>query len=523
MSTTGSGDGPTVRVTVGSHGHRDEPEEERRVSAATAVLDGARDAATDVTVVETGPTGADRWEPLVLCTLDGRTAYHPSCDGSRAKRLVETLESGSLPTDGAAAVVEHGDSPDSLPTPEDGPLSVGRRRVLARCGWAAADDAPDPVPVADAESVHERVAEVGLLGRGRGDAHRDEPIADAWETAREEDGDPVVVVNANDRDPRSHADPLLLESDPASVVEAAALTADAVGATDVVVYTTADEFLRRRVREAVDALIEEDRLDARPQVVAGPDRYIAGEPTIALEALEGSDRIEARLTPPSPAVHGLYGRPTLVHTPRTFAQVRLALSNPEAFDPDDADPGTRLVSVTGDVDSPATVELPTGGSMSAVRDAVEFEGSPKMAVVGGQFGGFTTHLDHTISSPALDAANLGTEGIVELFDEDKCPVATAGKRARFAQDENCGRCAPCREGTKQLVNLLREVYDGDYDDDMIRELARTMRATSTCGFGRSAGRTVDTAMNAFETEFRVHADGRCPAGECQVASREVNR
>ncbi|SFF89292.1 NADH-quinone oxidoreductase subunit F [Halopelagius inordinatus] len=517
MSTTGDS-GPTVRVTVGSYGHRGGPDEGRRVSSSEAVFDRARGAANDAVVRETGPTGIDRLEPLVLCSLDGRTTYHANCGGARARRIVETLESGRLPVDDATAVVEHDEDAETLPTPSEGPLSVGRRRILERCGWVTASEVPDPLPVTDPETVRERVSDVGILGRGRGDAHRDESVGDAWETARETEGDPVVVVNANDRDQRNRADSLLLESDPASVVEGAALAADAVGATDVVVYATDADLPRRRVREAADALLEAGRIESRPEVVAGPDRYIAGEPTMALEALEGSERIEARLRPPSTAVHGLYGRPTLVHTPRTFAQVRAALANPERFSADDADPGTRLLSVTGDVDAPATVELPTGGSLSAVRDAVGFEGSPKMVVVGGQFGGVTRHLDHAASSSALDAANLGTEGIVELFDDDKCAVATAGKRARFARDENCGRCAPCREGSKQLVGMLRDVYDGDYDDDMLRELARTMRATSTCDFGRTAGRTIDTAIDAFEREFLAHADGRCPAGECEEVS-----
>jgi NADH-quinone oxidoreductase subunit F len=509
------GGGATVRVTVGSADRRSDSRDDRGEAVGGAVLDAARDAAADVVVRETGSAGAYRLEPLVLCSLGGSTAFYANCDPARARDLVRALDAGDLPTDGATAVVEHDASTRALPTPDDGPLSVGRRRVLGRCGWAAADDLPDPLPSTDPADALNGASEVGLLGRGRGDAHRDEPIAEAWETAEGADGDPVVVVNANDRDPRNRADRLLLESDPAAVVEAAAVVADAVGAADVVVYATDDELPHRRLREASDALLDAGRIDATPTVVAGPDRYVAAEPTMALEALEGADRLEARLRPPSPALYGLYGRPTLVHTPRTLAQVRAALAHPEWFDADDADPGTRLVSVAGDVAAPATVELPTGGSLSAVRDAVEFDGTPKMAVVGGRFGGVTDHLDHAPSSPALRAANLGTEGVVELFAADRCAVATVGRRARAARDDNCGRCVPCREGSKQMLGMLRDVYDGEYADDMLRELVRTMRATSTCDFGRSAARTVGTAMEAFETEFRAHADGRCPSGECE--------
>ena len=108
--------------------------------------------------------------------------------------------------------------------------------------------------------------------------------------------------------------------------------------------------------------------------------------------------------------------------------------------------------------------------------------------------------------------------MVELLGERRCLVALVGERARTASEENCGRCVPCREGSKQLTELLREVYDGDYDGAGIRELGRVMRRTSICDFGSEAPRPVLTAMNAFEEEFSAHADGRCPAGVCTGVS-----
>lgn len=188
--------------------------------------------------------------------------------------------------------------------------------------------------------------------------------------------------------------------------------------------------------------------------------------------------------------------------------------HPERFDPDDADPGTRLFSIAGDVESPATVELPTGGSLAAVDEAITMDGRFKMACIGGQFGGYTRSLDHSPSASGLSNADLGTEGVVELLDESTCAVASAGKRARVASEENCGRCFPCREGSKQAVDLLRNIYDGKYEGDMLRELTRTMKGASICHFGQAAGRSIGTAMNRFETEFEAHADGRCPSGTC---------
>ncbi|KTG10987.1 NADH dehydrogenase [Haloprofundus marisrubri] len=502
-----------VRVCVGSTTDR-----------AKATADAARAAASDAHVVEVGPTGVGGDAPLVLVTEGGETTFYRDCRPERTTRVVEALESGDAePGDGT---VEHDADTRTLPVPESGPLSVGNRRVLARCGWVgpgdadAYDDWASEVVGDDADAAMELVRTVGLLGRGRGDSTPDDPIAVEWDVARETPGDPVLVVNGNESDRRNETDRTLVESDPIAVLDGALAVAELVGVdtSDIVVYLNdADTLAHDRMRAAVSSVVDARDLDTAPQVVTGPDTYIAGEPTMALESLEGNDRLEARLRPPTPARHGLYGRPTLIHTPRTLAQVRELWLTPEQFDADDADPGTRLLTVTGDVDAPATVELSTGGSLSSVRDVVEFAGPLKMACVGGQFGGFTRTLDHTPSAAAFAGADLGTEGVVELFDDTNCAVATAGSRSRFARDENCGRCVPCREGSKQLLSKLRNVYDGEFDDDGLRELTRVMSSSSTCAFGSSAARVVTTAMDEFETEFRAHADGRCPSGACEEA------
>ncbi|WP_435359527.1 NADH-ubiquinone oxidoreductase-F iron-sulfur binding region domain-containing protein [Haloarchaeobius sp. DFWS5] len=488
-----------------------------------AVLAAAQEAATGVPVVEVGTTGVHGLDPLVAVTRDGRTVYHAAVSPDRARTLVAAVDDESLPTDDALAVVDHGSGQATLPMPAEGPLSHGTRHVLGPCGWVAPTVPQDygefvsPTVQDDPETALATVRRVGLLGRGRGDARVDDPIAPAWETARDADGESVVVVNANESERGNRTDRTLLGSAPLAVLDGAVTVAHVIDADDVVVYLNeTDEVVRRRVEGAVSAMAEDDWTIV-PAVVTGPDRYIAGEPTMALESLEGNDRLEARLRPPGPATHGLYGRPTVVHTPRTFAQVRHLLQNPEdttRFDPADADPGTRLVTVTGDVQSRVTLELPTGGSLATAREAVAVDGRFKMACVGGRFGGLTQSLDCSPSAPALAAADLGTEGVVQVCNDERCAVAVAGHRGRFAKDENCGRCVPCREGSKQLTNKLRAIYDGTYDGDGIRELTRVMRETSTCDFGRHAPRPVTTAMDRFETEFRAHADGRCPAGAC---------
>ena len=477
------------------------------------VVTAAREASDSVPVVRTGPTGIAASDPLVAATDGGRTAFFEAAPHSTARSVAASLADGEFPADDADAVVEHDPGVETLSAPDAGPLSVGRRAVLGPCGWVD-PLSPGDLPPASAERSAEAAADAGLLGRGRGDAAADEPVGDAWATARETAGDPVVVVNANDTHDEQRADRTLLWGVPMAVLDGMAGVAEHVGAEDAVLYLNeADADLARHLAAAVDAAAGE--LPVVPQLVAGPDEHRAGAPTAALEALEGADRIEPRLQPPSPAEQGLYGRPTVIHTPRTYAQVRRAMADPDAFDPGAADPGTRVLTVAGDVAAPATVELPSSATLSAVRDAVDVEGSFKMACVGDVLGGYARDLDVTATAASLRAAGLGTEGVVEVLNDGRCALADAGDRAGFAASENSGRCVPGREGTKQLTELLRDVYEGSFEDDKIRELGRVMRRSSNCDTGAHAPRPVTTAIEAFEPEVRAHADGRCPAGTCR--------
>jgi len=493
---------PVVRISADVTADRGD-----RVYAA------ARDATDSVPIVRTGPTGSRKLEPLVLATDGGRTAFFYSASPSDARELATELESGTFPASHADAIVEHDPDTLSLPVPETGPLSVGHRRVLGPCGWI---DPLEPADYALCSTEQQDVsvaAETGLLARGRGDAAADKPAVDAWTTARDTEGDPIVVVNAHETDDRQQTDRTLLAGAPIAVLDGVAAVASFVGAKDAVIYLNERETaLQQHVRQAVDAA--EDALPVVPDIVVGPDEYRAGAPTAALEAMEGADRIEPRLQPPTPAKYGLYGRPTVVHTPRTVAQVQRAIRSPLSFDADAPDPGTRLVTITGDVDAPAIVELDAGTELAVARDAVAMDGSFKMACVGGVFGGITTELDLALTAQSLTAAGLGTDGVVELLNDDRCVVATAGKRARFASQENSGRCVPGREGTKQLTELLRELYQGTFRGDDIRELGRVMARSSNCQIGEYAPRPVVTAIDEFEPEFRVHADGQCPSGTC---------
>jgi NADH-quinone oxidoreductase subunit F len=472
-----------------------------RVSAGADAAPLAERASSSWEVREVGSTGHAALEPLVCLTHGGETALYTQCSSSRMKTVAAAcLESGDLAGAGPRAVVDHD------PEPANGPQTdvlPGVRAVLGGCGWrrpTSVDDHERAGGFVDPATADVFDAGDGLLGRGWSDWAHDEPVADSWEQATAADGRPTVVVNGHD----TPADRLLLESAPFEALDGANALARAVDAERVVVYCSgADEHALDVATEAVDAFPD----PAAPMdIVAGTDVYRAGEPTMAIEDIEGNHRLEARRRPPGPPVFGLDGQPTLVHTPRTMAHLAVSLRGEV--------PETRVVTVEGDVDATATLELPESATLDDALDAVSVDGQFKAACVGGRFGGLTDSLATALDPDSLTAAGLGTDGIVHVLSADQCLLSFIGKRASFGADTNCGRCVPCREGTTQLTELLRDVYDGQYDRAKLEELTDVMATTSLCSFGVAAARPVETALATFESEIEAHADGRCPAGTC---------
>jgi len=464
-------------------------------------------AETALNVADVGPTGATGIEPLLAVTRGGQTAFHVRCSPERVRGVVSELQDSSDVTAGSPdAVVDHDPGATRLPVPSLSGLGTGERVVLGACGWrrpAHPDDheAAGGFPDSDPADVMELGED--LHGRGWGDWCQDEAVAATWERVQAANGG-VVVVNAHG----TTAETLLLESAPFEVLDGAMALAETVGADRVVVYASREDGRAvETAREAVDAYPE---MGTPTDVVIGPPAYRAAEPTMALEAIEGNHRLEARLRPPGPDEVGLHGDPTAVHTARTLAQLGVALREGSL-------PGTRTVTVSGDVNATATVEVPETGTLRDAIDAVEIAGQRKALCVGGRFGGVTGDPDVGVDPETLTAADLGTEGTVEVLAEERCLVEFVGRQARFASEENCGRCVPCREGTTQLADQLRDVYDGEYDPAGLAELARVMRTSSICQFGVDAGRPTRTALVEFDAEFAAHADGRCPAGSCRDA------
>ncbi|WP_231182856.1 NADH-ubiquinone oxidoreductase-F iron-sulfur binding region domain-containing protein [Haladaptatus sp. DYF46] len=462
----------------------------------------ARDQ-TDVPVVEVGSTGSPAIEPLLIVMNEGRAVFYTNATTRDARTIAVALGDASNSLSDGDASVTHADS-TRFPVPDlDG--FRDDRSVLARCGWVdptVPESYAETVGFSDASPESVLDAAGDTLGRGWGDWSADEPVGPLWEGVRDRDGDPAIVLNAHG----NPGDVLLAESDPFSVLEGAAHVARVVDAARVFVYVSEDDETARQTLETAVSAYPDFPTDIA--VVPGPTAYRSAEPTMAIEAVEGNHRLEARLRPPGPDVEGVFGEPTVVHTARTFAHVAAAVRGDES--------ATRVITVAGDADE-MTFEVP---ETSSIGDAVTAAGVTEYTgvLVGGRFGGLTRDLDVTPDPDALAERDLGTDGVLEVVGPDRCPVAFVGKRTQFAADANCGRCVPCREGSTQLSELLRDIYDGDLDHAKIEELLRVMESTSICTFGQHAPRPVRTGLSEFGDVFEAHANGECPAGQCSTTT-----
>jgi len=359
-----------------------------------------------------------------------------------------------------------------------------------------------------------------------------------WRRAREASGTPkVVVCNADEGDPGAFMDRNLLESDPFSVLEGMVIAAFAVGASEGVIYVR-DEYplALERARHAVDRCRAHGWLGRSVggssfgfdiAVRRGAGAFVCGEETALIAALEGH-RGTPRPRPPYPVEQGLHGRPTLINNVETFANVPWIVSHgAEAFLAvgTESSAGTKVFSLAGDVRRGGMVEVPMGTTLRAILYDIGGGSRPghtlKAVQVGGPSGGClpASLFDMPIDYDSLRAtgAIMGSGGLVGM-DEGTCMVDVAHYFLAFMQRESCGRCAPCRVGTRRMLEIVDRIRAGrgrTGDLEALESLGRHIHGLSVCGLGRSAPNPVLTTLRYFRDEWQGHLEGRCPAGKCR--------
>jgi NADH:ubiquinone oxidoreductase subunit F (NADH-binding)/NAD-dependent dihydropyrimidine dehydrogenase PreA subunit len=385
------------------------------------------------------------------------------------------------------------------------------------------------------EQVIEEIRRSGLRGRGGAGF----PAAAKWDVCRKQVGDvKYAICNGDEGDPGAFMDRSILEADPHTVIEGLIILGFAIGAHQGFIYCRAEYPLAlKRVRIALQQAREKGYLgvgilgsnfDFDVEIFEGAGAFVCGEETALISSIEGS-RGMPRSRPPFPAEKGLWGKPTVINNVKTLASVPVILDHGAdwfASIGTKTSKGTAVFALTGKIANSGLVEVPMGAPLSTIiydiGGGIPNKKAFKAVQTGGPSGGCLpgTKLELPIDFDSLQEAGsmMGSGGLV-VMDEDTCIVDVAHFFLSFTQSESCGKCVPCRVGTRHMVSLLEKITNGkstEEDLDKLEKLANMVKQGSLCGLGQTAPNPVLTALRYFRSEFIAHVtDKRCPAAVCR--------
>ena len=384
--------------------------------------------------------------------------------------------------------------------------------------------------------VIEEITKSGLRGRGGAGF----PTGRKWAFAAPEKADQkYVVCNADEGDPGAFMDRSVLEGDPHRILEAMAIAGYAIGATQGFIYVRAEypiavERLRLAIKQAREyGLLGENIFDSGfsfdIDLRLGAGAFVCGEETALLASTEGR-RGEPRPRPPFPAVSGLFEKPTVINNVETLANVpKIIRMGWEWFASmgTENSKGTKVFALAGKINNIGLIEIPMGTTLRTIVYDIG-GGIPKgkkfkAAQIGGPSGGCLTekHLDVPIDYENLTAAGamMGSGGLI-IMDEDTCMVDIARFFLEFTQEESCGKCPPCRIGTKRMLEILDKITSGKgtpEDLEHLETLAETIKDSSLCALGQTSPNPVLSTIHNFRDEYEAHIlEKRCPSGVCQA-------
>ncbi|MCL6638128.1 MAG: NADH-quinone oxidoreductase subunit NuoF [Firmicutes bacterium] len=393
------------------------------------------------------------------------------------------------------------------------------------------------------QEVVDTIKKSGLRGRGGAGF----PTGQKWQfTARAEGTPKYVVCNADEGDPGAFMDRSVLEGDPHSVLEAMAICGYAIGSAQGFVYVRAEYPLAvERLGMAIEKAREYGLLGKNifgtgfgfdVEIRVGAGAFVCGEETALLASIEGK-RGEPRPRPPFPANAGLFAKPTVINNVETLANIPpIILNGPEWFASigTEKSKGTKVFALAGKINNTGLVEVPMGTTLREIIFDIG-GGIPrgkkfKAAQTGGPSGGCipAEYLDTPADYESLTTLGtiMGSGGLI-IMDEDTCMVDLAKFFVEFVQDESCGKCSPCRIGTKRMLEILERITGGEGkegDIELLIELSNGIKSSSLCGLGQTAPNPVLSTIRYFRDEYEAHIrEKRCPAGVCSALSDKPNK
>ena len=500
--------------------------------------------ADEIKVVTTGCFGLCALGPIVIVYPDG--TFYSRVKPEDMKEIVESHLIGGVPVANLEYHEKTGDH-HLVNSLNDMTFYKKQKRVaLHNCG------------VIDPENIHEYIARDGYQAlakvltsmtreevvqcmldsglRGRGGAGF--PTGLKWKFAMGSTGKKYVCCNADEGDPGAFMDRSVLEGDPHSVLEAMAIAGYAIGSDEGYIYVRAEYPIAiHRLEIAIRQAREEGLLGKNIfgtdfsfdiSLRFGAGAFVCGEETALMTSIEGK-RGEPRPRPPFPAIKGLFAKPTILNNVETYANIaQIILKGPQWFASmgTEKSKGTKVFALGGKITNTGLVEVPMGTTLREVIEEIG-GGIPngkkfKAAQTGGPSGGCIPA--HLIDTP-IDYDNLiaigsmmGSGGLI-VMDEDNCMVDIAKFFLEFTVDESCGKCTPCRIGTRRLLEILDKIISGKgemEDLDRLEELANYIKSASLCGLGQAAPNPVLSTLRYFRDEYVAHiVDKKCPAGVCK--------
>jgi NADH:ubiquinone oxidoreductase subunit F (NADH-binding)/(2Fe-2S) ferredoxin/Pyruvate/2-oxoacid:ferredoxin oxidoreductase delta subunit len=403
---------------------------------------------------------------------------------------------------------------------------------LAIDGYKAAEKALQDM---DPAEVVSEVKDSGLRGRGGAGF----PTGDKWQICADTEADQrYVICNADEGDPGSFMDRTLVEGNPHAVIEGMMISAFAVGATKGYVFIRAEYQLAvARLEKALQQAREKGFLgtglcsssfDFDIEINLGPGAFVCGEETAIIASIEGR-RGMPMPKPPYPAQSGLWGKPTLINNVETLAALPHIIRKGAAWYSAigfEKSKGTKLITLAGHVKNAGLIEVPLGMSIKdivfKIGGGLDSDKLFKAVYSGGPTGGFIPieHLDLRLDYESLSSIGsmLGS-GILNVLDESDCVVDLCRSFLEFTQAESCGKCVPCRVGSKRMLEILTKITEGEgkvKDLKLLEELAQYVYESSLCGLGRYAPSPVFSALKFFRHEFETHIRlKKCPAKSCK--------
>lgn len=500
----------------------------------------------DVKIIQTGCLGLCAKGPVVV--VHPGSVYYEEVDPEKVEAIVNEHIVGGVPADKYMLKEETTDGSPAKTMTESDFYTKQERIALRNCGVIDPENIDEYIATGGYEAlgrcltemtpdeVIQTVLDSGIRGRGGAGF----PTGKKWKFASGNRGEvqKYVCCNADEGDPGAFMDRSILEGDPHSVFEAMAIAGYAIGADQGYIYVRAEypiavnrlEIALKQAREY--GLIGRDifgtgfNFDIDLRLGAGA--FVCGEETALLTSIEGN-RGEPHPRPPFPAVKGLFGCPTILNNVETYANIPVIFNKgPEWFSSlgTELSPGTKVFALGGKINNTGLVEVPMG---TTLRDVVENIGGGvpngkkfKAAQTGGPSGGCipSTYYDIPIDFENLKSIGcmMGSGGLI-VMDEDSCMVDIAKFFLEFTVSESCGKCTPCRVGTKRMLEILTRISEGKgemEDLEKLEELANFIQTNSLCGLGQTAPNPVLSTMRFFRDEYVAHIkDKTCPAGVCK--------